>query len=168
MEGMGQSLGEDEQHISISRSLLTFRYRTQPTSHPVGTTVRITDFLKHIPVRRQTALKNAGKTLVRIKGLLQSYAISQPSKKLSLKILKANNTRSDWLYAPGSEPSLLDAALKVVGREVCSSGILKQLSSQPTNETETKPLDRKVYQVVAFLPNIQFGKTTFIYLIPGH
>lgn len=165
---MGQSLGEDEHKVSSSRFLLTFLYRTERKSHPVGTTVRITDFLKHIPVRRQTALKSAGKTLVRIRRLLQSYAISQPSKKLSFKVLKTNNSRSDWLYAPGSDPSLLDAVLKVVGREVFSSCILKQLSSQPVNETESGPLERKSYEVVAFLPNLQFGEATFVDLIHSH
>ena len=124
----------------------------------MGTTVRITDFLKRIPVRRQTVLKGAAKTLTRIKKLLQSYAISQPSKRLSLKVLKANNENNNWSYAPSADPSLLDAALKVVGTEISSSCVLRSLFSQGASRKERGSLDRKEYEAVAFLPNSQFGE----------
>ncbi|CAI7591245.1 unnamed protein product [Penicillium glandicola] len=129
---------------------------TQRASHPVGTTVRITDFLKHIPVRRQTALKGATRNLTRIKKLLQAYAIAQPSKRLSLKVLKAKNENSNWSYAPSANVSLLDAALKVAGTEVYSSCVMKRISSQGAAGYQTGSSDQEEYEAIAFLPKTQF------------
>ncbi|KAE8149706.1 hypothetical protein BDV25DRAFT_172706 [Aspergillus avenaceus] len=97
---------------------------SQRASHPVGTTVRITDLFKHIPVRKQTALKNATKALAAIRKLLQSYAAAQPSKRLSLKVVKAKNENLNWIYAPAKSATIKDAAIKIVGTDVASSCIL--------------------------------------------
>ncbi|KAJ5193391.1 hypothetical protein N7449_009533 [Penicillium cf. viridicatum] len=129
---------------------------TQRTSHPVGTTVRITEFLKHIPVRRQTALKAAARNLTRIKRLIQAYAIAQPSKRLSLKVLKAKNENSNWTYAPSADASISDAALKVAGTDVSSSCVVKRLSSQITDGNQRGSSDQKEYEAIAFLPKTQF------------
>ena len=91
----------------------------QPIAHPVGTTVRVTDFLKHLPVRRQTALKSVPKILAKIRSLLQAYALARPAVRFSLKVLKAKNEKLNWLYAPSSGAGggkVVDAALKVVGQ----------------------------------------------------
>ncbi|KAE8350324.1 DNA mismatch repair protein [Aspergillus coremiiformis] len=103
---------------------------SQRASHPVGTTVRISDLFKHIPVRRQTALKNVTKTLARIKKLIQIYAMAQPSKKLSLKVLKAKNENNNWIYAPGRDATVIHAALKIVGTDITSSCVMKQWPSE--------------------------------------
>ncbi|KAL8686986.1 MAG: hypothetical protein Q9218_006720, partial [Villophora microphyllina] len=87
-------------------------------SQPVGTTVRITDFLKSLPVRRQTALKDATKQLAKIKRTLQAYALARPSVRLGLKVLKAKNEKDNWTYAPKSEASVSDAAIKIVSKKV--------------------------------------------------
>ncbi|KAJ6186570.1 hypothetical protein N7519_007871 [Penicillium mononematosum] len=129
---------------------------TQRTSHPVGTTVRITDFLKHIPVRRQTALKGATKNLSRIKKLVQAYSIAQPSKRFSLKVLKAKIENNNWTYAPNADASLSDAALKVAGSEVSSCCAVKGLSSQSTAGNQGGASDQQEYEVIAFLPKTQF------------
>ncbi|KAI7552288.1 hypothetical protein KC331_g1985 [Hortaea werneckii] len=84
-------------------------------SLPVGTTVRITDFIKANPVRRQQALKNAEKVLKKTKQILQAYAFARPHVRLSLKVLKAKNEKGNWVYAPKPNGSLEDAALKIVG-----------------------------------------------------
>ncbi|KAI7561397.1 hypothetical protein KC343_g8427 [Hortaea werneckii] len=84
-------------------------------SLPVGTTVRITDFIKANPVRRQQALKNAEKVLKKTKQMLQAYAFARPQVRLSLKVLKAKNEKGNWVYAPKPNGSLEDAALKIVG-----------------------------------------------------
>ncbi|KAJ5555764.1 DNA mismatch repair protein C-terminal [Penicillium sp. DV-2018c] len=127
---------------------------TSRTSHPVGTTVRVTDFLKHIPVRRQTALKSATRTLTRIKKLVQAYAIAQPSNRISLKVLKAKNENHNWSYAPSTDPSLSDAAMKVAGIDVSSSCVLKQFYSQ--GEAESSQASNTTYEAVAFLPRSEF------------
>lgn len=144
-------------------ALLTFDPRTQRTSHPLGTTVRIENFLKHIPVRRQTALKAATRNLTRIKKLLQAYAMAQPSKRFSLKVLKAKNENSNWTYAPGAYPSLPDAALKVAGMEVSSCCIVKVLSSQSLAQYDGSS-DQGDYEATAFLPKPPFGRLAFLNL----
>ncbi|OJI79622.1 hypothetical protein ABZX51_008073 [Aspergillus tubingensis] len=117
---------------------------TQRAPHPVGTSVRITDLFKHIPVRRQTTIKNVAKTLVRIKKLVQAYAIAQPSKRLSLRVLRAKTETNNWIYAPGNNTSLVDAVLKVVGTEVSSSCLVK--AWPPDNDSD------RSFRIVALLP----------------
>ncbi|KAL1965765.1 hypothetical protein VTN77DRAFT_5086 [Rasamsonia byssochlamydoides] len=125
-------------------------------SHPVGTTVRVTDFLKHIPVRRQTALKNAAKTITKTKKLLQAYAIAKPSTRLSLKVLKSKNESNNWIYAPKPNANLVDAALKVVGAEIAAQCIYKEWPSEAHDEGQevasTSNDANPSYRLVAFLP----------------
>lgn len=125
------------------------------TSHPVGTTVRITDFLKHIPVRKQTALKGAAKTLMKLKKLLQAYAFAQPSKRLSLKVLKAKTESNNWQYAPAADATLTDAALKIVGRDVASSCTFKEVSSPCLGDENMS--GQGAYEVAALLPKEDIG-----------
>ncbi|KAL8888609.1 MAG: hypothetical protein Q9215_003999 [Flavoplaca cf. flavocitrina] len=87
-------------------------------SHAVGTTVRISDFLKTIPVRQQTALKDSAKQLAKIKRTLQAYALARPFVRLSLKVFKSKTDKGNWIYGPKSDASVLDAAVKVVGKKV--------------------------------------------------
>ncbi|KAL9578683.1 MAG: hypothetical protein Q9212_005568, partial [Teloschistes hypoglaucus] len=86
-------------------------------SQGVGTIVRITDFLKSLPVRRQTALKDSAKQLTKIKRTLQAYALARPSTRLALKVLKAKNDKDNWTYAPKHEASVSDAAVKIIGKK---------------------------------------------------
>ncbi|KAJ5183806.1 hypothetical protein N7492_001422 [Penicillium capsulatum] len=123
---------------------------SQRTSHPEGTTIRITDFLKYVPVRKQAAFKSATRTLISIKKLLQSYAFAQPSKRFSLKVLKAKNENNNWVYAPAVNATISDAALKIVGRDVSSCCIIKQLSSEVPREGDDSGFDS--YHLTAFLP----------------
>ncbi|KAL5357320.1 hypothetical protein BJX96DRAFT_163005 [Aspergillus floccosus] len=108
----------------------------QRASHPVGTTVRVSDLFKHIPVRRQTTLRNTTKNLARVKRLIQEYAAAQPSKRLSLKVLKAKNENGNWMYAPKPNASLMDAALKIAGTDVASTCVLKHW---PFTEATSEP-----------------------------
>ena len=86
-------------------------------SHPVGTTVRVLDYLKNVPVRRQTALKTTSRTITKVRKTLEAYALARPSVKLSLRILKAKSNKGDWIYAPRTESSIADAAVKVFGKK---------------------------------------------------
>ena len=90
------------------------------TSQPVGTTIKITDFIKSHPVRKQVALKNTEKCHRRIKHLLQSYAFARPHVRISLRVTKSKNTRGDWMYAPKPGGNAEDVAYKVVGA-ACAS-----------------------------------------------
>lgn len=110
-------------------------------THPPGTTVRIVNFLKNQPVRKQVALKAAPKTLAKIKQLLQSYAFARPAARLSLKVIKAKNDKDNWTYAPKIGGGIEDTALKVVG---------KPCASQCT----WAELEYEGFTVQAFLPRL--------------
>jgi DNA mismatch repair ATPase MutL len=84
--------------------------------------VRVQDFLKTIPVRRQTAVKSASRTLSDIKQLLQSYAFARPNIRFCLKILKAKNEKYNWTYGPKpGSTTLLNATAGIVGQEVATN-----------------------------------------------
>ncbi|KAM3419672.1 PMS1 protein-like protein 1 [Cercospora zeina] len=95
----------------------------EKASLPVGTTVRITDFIKANPVRRQVVVKNTESCLKKIKRTLQAYAFARPRVRLSLKVLKAKNNKYDWIYAPQAGGNAEDAAFKVVGAACASQCI---------------------------------------------
>jgi DNA mismatch repair protein MutL len=108
-------------------------------THPPGTTIRIANFLKNQPVRKQVALKAAPKTLAKIKQLLQSYAFARPATRLSLKVIKAKNDKDNWTYAPKIGGGIEDTAFKVVGQP-CAS------------QCAWAELEYEGYTVEAFLP----------------
>jgi DNA mismatch repair protein MutL len=103
---------------------------TSSASHPVGTTVRVQNFLKAIPVRRQTALKAAPRTLTEIKKLLQAYAFARPTVRISFKVLKSKNDKYNWIYGPSAgSTTLLSATARIVGQEVAAQCEARQWKS---------------------------------------
>lgn len=113
-------------------------------STAVGTTVKITEFIKSNPVRRQVALKHTDQCLKRVKHLLQAYALSRPHVRLSLKILKAKNDKGNWMYAPKAGGNAEDAAFKVVGA-ACAS------------QCTWSAIDENGFSLQAFLPRADAG-----------
>ncbi|KAI5200092.1 hypothetical protein E4T39_05895 [Aureobasidium subglaciale] len=99
-------------------------------THPPGTTIRIVNFLRSQPVRKQVALKAAPKTLTKIKQLLQSYAFARPTTRLSLKVVKAKNDRDNWTYAPKIGSGIEDTALKVVGKPCASQCVWAEVEHE--------------------------------------
>jgi len=87
-------------------------------SHPVGTTVCVTNFFSRLPVRKQTALKDARKTMSKIKEMLQSYALARLNVRLTLKVLKA--TKSNWSFAPRANEGTREIISHVIGRETAA------------------------------------------------
>ncbi|KXS98886.1 hypothetical protein AC578_10838 [Pseudocercospora eumusae] len=87
----------------------------EKASLPVGTTVRITNFVRSNPVRRQVVLKNAENCLKKIKRTLQAYAFARSHVRLSLRVLKAKDNKAGWIYAPKPNGNAGDVAFKVVG-----------------------------------------------------
>jgi DNA mismatch repair protein MutL len=108
-------------------------------SAAVGTTVKITDFIKSNPVRRQVALKHIDQSLKRIKHLLQSFAFARPHVRLSLKVIKAKNDKGNWMYAPKAGGNVEDAAFKIVGA-ACAS------------QCTWSVIEEKGFKLQAFLP----------------
>ncbi|KAL1302205.1 hypothetical protein AAFC00_002633 [Neodothiora populina] len=89
-------------------------------SHPTGTTVRITNFLKKHPVRRQIAIKGAANILAKIRLIMQAYAFAKPNVRQSLRVLKAKHDRDNWTYAPRTDAHMSEIAMKIVGRPCAS------------------------------------------------
>lgn len=113
--------------------------------------VRVTDLFKSIPVRRQTVLKSTAKTVAKIKKIVQSYAIAQPTIRLSLKVLKAANEKANWVFAPGKNASLTDAALKVAGTEVVSACVTKPWPCANESGEESRVVNGSSFQLMALL-----------------
>nr|OQO28435.1 hypothetical protein B0A51_02984 [Rachicladosporium sp. CCFEE 5018] len=89
-------------------------------SAPIGTTVRINEFCKSNPVRRQMALKQSDQCLSNVKLLVKRYAFARPNVRLSLKVLKAKNDKGNWMYGPKAGGNAEDAAFSIVGA-ACAS-----------------------------------------------
>ncbi|OIW34992.1 hypothetical protein CONLIGDRAFT_553782, partial [Coniochaeta ligniaria NRRL 30616] len=125
---------------------------------PVGTAVKATNLFAKIPVRKQWALKEATKTISKIKELLHSYAFAKPHVKLTFRVL--DQPKVSWSYAPGSHPSTKQAALQVFGIELVSQCIEKT-NKQVQDATNSRTNDlagifkirgKDVYAIDALLP----------------
>ena len=114
-------------------------FAQEPTSHAVGTTVRITGFLKAHPVRRQVALKNSQRYLTKIKQTLQAYAFTRSATRLSIRILKSPSSKDNWTFAGRVDSPIADTAFKIVGKP-CAS------------QCRPVTLNEDGFQLVSFLP----------------
>ena len=106
-------------------------------SHPVGTTFRVQNFLQKIPVRKQSALKSAAKTLQAIKALLFAFAFARPEVRFALKVLKVKNDTANWTYAPSRKDTLVEVASKIIGKDIAGGCACHQITSAEA-ETELK------------------------------
>lgn len=149
--------------LLIVRLLLAYHtLREAHVSQPVGTTVRINDFMKNLPVRRQTALKTSAKSIAKIRRLLQAYAYARTSVRFSLKVLKAKNDKSNWIYAPASGDTVLDAAIKIGGSRLigqCQWKVWNSLVEDTSSitEVETNEKGGTFYKIEALLPSPTYG-----------
>lgn len=112
------------------------------TSHAVGTTVCVKNFLSKIPVRKQTALKAAPKTLVKVKELVQSYALARPWIRFGLKVVPAG--KISWSFAPRPNDGIREAAMQVIGRDAALQCIERTLefpdkATSNANDAEDSP-----------------------------
>ena len=138
--------------------------REERVSQAVGTTVRIVDFLKTLPVRRQTALKTSARSLAKVKKLLQAYALARPSVRLSMKLLKAKDDKGNWIYAPQKADGIPEAAIKIVGKKLAEQCRWKTWSSSSLEPDKRTPLSTDLcetehgsYIIEAFLPTPNYG-----------
>ena len=140
-------------------------------SHPVGTTVAVTEYLKHLPVRRQTAIKEktSASQLGKIKRMLQAYALARPYVRFSLRMFKAKTDKSNWSYAPNHYPlarhptvaSGVDAAVQIFGKRLTDqcqwfswtlSDEASSIELSTREDLKTSSADAKGYRFEALLP----------------
>ena len=135
----------------------------------MGTTIRVVDFLKHLPVRKQNALKSSGKITSRIKVMLKAYALARPVVRFSLKVLKAKNGKENWMYAAKAGATVMDAALNILGPEVVSQCQWHSWSSRTgtgpssiqdtaTDEAVSSTID---YHIESLLPRKDCSELSF-------
>ena len=116
--------------------------------------MRIVDYLKNIPVRRQSAMKTTAKTLVKIKRALQAFALARPKVRFSLKVLKAKTEKDNWIYAPKAEATTADAATKVVGKKVTDQC---EWMSWSTLDAKVQGAKQDIYRFECLLPRPNCG-----------
>ncbi|KAL9102925.1 MAG: hypothetical protein Q9163_001985 [Psora crenata] len=139
-------------------------------SHPAGTTVSISHFLKNLPVRKEIALKEkpSASQLGKIKHKLHAYALVRPHIRFSLKVLKARTERSNWSYVPNCEAlhasptaaPTVQAATTLFGRKFidqCAHFTWTSSGKEPTIEPLTPNSPARVttdesYRFQALLP----------------
>ena len=121
--------------------------------------MRVTDFLKHLPVRREAALRSSAKTQSKIKRMVQAYAITRPSVRFSRKVLKAKNEKGNWIYAPKADATVMDAAMKVFDHQAIGHCLWQVwTSTDGTNEMTSQVDGVERYVVEALLPQRQCGE----------
>lgn len=130
------------------------------TSHPVGTTVSVTNFMAKLPVRKKTFEKEATKSIAKIHRLLQAYALARPSIRLSLKVSKGG--KGSWSFIPHPSGDVREAVLRAISRDTAlqciemtvQSGERKQSASLvPEVANNAKGLQQ--FTMDAFLPSPQ-------------
>lgn len=102
-------------------------------------------------------LKGSVKCLGRIKKLLQDYSLAQPSKRFSLKVLRAKNENNNWSFIPGPTPTLVNAAIKVIGHDAATSCTTEEISMPAEIQTDRTP-DRNFFKIMALLPKVDAGE----------
>lgn len=123
----------------------------QRISAPVGTTVTVTALFKTIPVRRQVAEKEAHKNLAKARHLLHAYALARPMIRLSLKVL-GGDIKQTWSYSPGSDASIREAVVQVLGAGVMSECVLKTVTTDTDSQMERNTCDASSITIEAVLP----------------
>ena len=103
-------------------------------SAPVGTSVCVANLFGAYPVRHKRAISEAAATIVKIKGLLECYALARPQVKLSFKVLGGKQW---WSYVPSSGAFLKDAVVQVMGRELAAQCMIRT-SSFPVPDFEPR------------------------------
>jgi hypothetical protein len=92
--------------------------------------------------------------------MVQAYAMARPSIRLSFKVLKAKHENPNWMYAPGKNATLTEAALKVAGTEIASNCILKNWPTS-SRDGNASP-EGSGFRLVALLPKL--GSSIHLFL----
>jgi DNA mismatch repair protein MutL len=120
---------------------------------PVGTTVSVTGLFSRLPVRLQLAVKEAPKSLAKMKDLLQSYALTRPGLRLRFTVLRTPNL--SWSYAPAPNAGVKEAAMQLFGTEFASQCTFRVFPSQTTRDDAGQLLAEQGPIFEALLPTAE-------------
>ncbi|KAK3362841.1 hypothetical protein B0T25DRAFT_19871 [Lasiosphaeria hispida] len=99
----------------------------------VGTTICVSKLFSKFPVRLRTIMKEAHKTIHKIKELLQSYALARHEIKLMFKVL--GDPHPPWVYTPKPTAHVREAVIQLFGAELAFHCTLEVF---PNTEPATK------------------------------
>ncbi|KAK3330296.1 hypothetical protein B0H66DRAFT_468239 [Apodospora peruviana] len=120
-------------------------------SAPVGTTVFVTRLFSRFPVRLKHTIKDAPANLLRMRELLQSYALARPRIKFQFRIFKDDKTSLS--YSPSPHADIKDTAIQLFGPDLASNCMPKIFGSREHNDTHTHKHGETTSLVFeAFLP----------------
>lgn len=120
-------------------------------SAPVGTTVSVAGLYNHLPVRKQTATKDALKSLVKVKQLLHAYALARPHIRLSFRTTGGGN-RQTFSYSPRPEAGVKEAIVQIFGIELASQCLINTVCTRPNNESDEITEGNQKFIIEAVLP----------------
>lgn len=130
--------------------------KTERVAGPVGTAVKAVNIFSRTPVRKQFALKEAAKTITKIRELQHTYFFARPYMKLTYRILGHPRV---WSCAPGPHPSLREVTLQIFGSDLVSQCVAKTyLAAAETrlpvtqSDVSKNDLEKSQYVIEAFLP----------------
>lgn len=104
-------------------------------------------------------MKDASKTITKVKKLLQAYALARPGTRLSFKVLNGKNEKDNWTYAPSSTADFTDASRKVVGVEVAGQCMSKSWPENMDDESDSS------IRLLAYLPKANASKFLIFFII---
>lgn len=93
--------------------------------------------------------------------MVQAYAVARPSVRFTFKVLKAKNDGSNWMYAPGKQGTLMEAALKIAGADVASNCAVEHWPRAPSNDGESLLECESDYRLAVLLPKLGSGMWPF-------
>ena len=124
-------------------------------SHPIGTTICVSNFLSTLPVRRQTSITDASKTISKIKSIIQSYALARLQVRFALKIAKTG--KGNWSYIPHPKGHIKEAVIQVAGKDIAKQCI--EIGSQCEDDVSAFDVNENgatvspFIRIRAFLPS---------------
>lgn len=83
--------------------------------------------------------------------------MARPYTRLSFKVLKAKSDSGNWMYAPGKNATIIEAALKIAGTELASNCIVKEWPIVPCDHGEHADEIDARFQLVTLLPKPGLG-----------
>lgn len=121
------------------------------TSAPIGTTVSVIGLYNRLPVRKHAAVKDALKNLVKIKQLLQAYALARSNIRLLFRVLGGSN-RQAFCYSPRPGAGVQEAVTQIFGIETTSQCMIRKSCSDSGNEDSQIVEDYDKMSIEAVLP----------------
>ncbi|KAM3532074.1 hypothetical protein NHJ13051_000450 [Beauveria bassiana] len=119
-----------------------------PVSAPTGTTVQVVGLFANMPPRKQLLMKEAKKTMTRIKELLMAYALANAALRISFKVL--GDEKQSCKFGQTRDRDLKQSVIEVFGAAVAANGQTHRFASA-----------KGAFTLMAFLPTVNSDQKVF-------